>query len=125
MLTRCRRDTLHADKVLCCSADLPFPPFCRLSQQVRCQAGGVPVNAVLKQLTGPGSNPTGVLRQLYAGVVSASLASVVVGECTYTLPCKGALVLSWLHGTIGYISSRCFQMLLGISLYTVHVGHEF
>eukprot|EP00879_Flechtneria_rotunda_P025319 GHRR01026898.1.p1 GENE.GHRR01026898.1~~GHRR01026898.1.p1 ORF type:complete len:205 (+),score=71.68 GHRR01026898.1:403-1017(+) len=47
--------------------------------KVRCQAGGVSARTVVKQLLASGSLGS-VLRQLYAGVFGASLASVAVGE---------------------------------------------
>jgi hypothetical protein len=53
--------------------------------QVRCQAGGLPVRAVLQQLLASGSGAPAIMRQLYAGVVSASLASVAVGELALVL----------------------------------------
>lgn len=54
--------------------------------QVRCQAGGLPVGAAVKQLAAAGG-AVNVLKQLYAGVISASIASVAVGMyiLVYTL----------------------------------------
>lgn len=45
--------------------------------QVRCQASGLPVRGVVKQLL---ASPRTAVGQLYAGVVGASIASVAVGE---------------------------------------------
>lgn len=58
--------------------------YCVVCLQVRCQAGGLPVRAVLQQVIGAGNSPQLVMRQLYAGVVSASLASVAVGESRHS-----------------------------------------
>jgi hypothetical protein len=45
--------------------------------QVRCQATGMPMGVVIRQLM---ASPATTVAQLYAGVVSASVASVAVGE---------------------------------------------
>ncbi|KAF6265052.1 hypothetical protein COO60DRAFT_1113381 [Scenedesmus sp. NREL 46B-D3] len=46
--------------------------------KVRCQASGLPMSVVIRQLM---ASPATAVTQLYAGVVSASVASVAVGEC--------------------------------------------
>jgi hypothetical protein len=79
--------------VLACTDSPALLLLLLLYVQVRCQAGGLPVSAVLQQLMGAGNSPHVVMRQLYAGVVSASLASVAVGESCmhfHSLPASSA-----------------------------------
>lgn len=54
--------------------------------QVRCQAGGLSSGQVVRDLFKSGAAPS-VLRQLYSGVMSASLCSAVIGALYYASFC--------------------------------------
>jgi hypothetical protein len=60
---------------------------CLLVVQVRCQAAGVGVGAVVRQLAASRSLAT-ISSQLYAGVWSASTCSVFIGEQIVWGPCS-------------------------------------
>lgn len=91
--------------------------------KVRCQAGGLPAAAVLQQLFAPGAGPGAVLRQLYAGVMGASVASVAVGE--FCCLQGGVVAVVLLGGEVcfvsGWPSSANTALLLLLLLTTSHV----